>query len=165
MENTSTTRTVSFSARWLIKSPPCGMWPWLEIFSRGKHERFPTANSQAKLPALNFPTQNQGPTSMGPTRSVTQEKCSHIHHEAHIRMSIAALLTVRTVLGCKPKCLSLGMRMASLWDTHTREHDTAFRMKAAAFHFRIGWNTGTRFTLLPKTNNHPHTHAHTHAHQ
>lgn len=30
MESSLTTRTVSLSARWLIRSPPCGMWRWLE---------------------------------------------------------------------------------------------------------------------------------------
>lgn len=48
-------------------------------------------------------------------------------------MSIAAQLTVAK-LGYKPRCLSVGERMTSLWDIHAREHLIAFKMNEVAFH-------------------------------
>lgn len=55
MVDTSTTRTVSLSAGWLVKSPPCRMQPWLERLLQREDERFSAEYPQAKFLALDLP--------------------------------------------------------------------------------------------------------------
>lgn len=55
-------------------------------------------------------------------------------------------------LGFKPRYLWMGEPVASLW-TVAQGNTTAFGVNEAAFHFQVRWSTGSRFTLLPDTNN------------
>lgn len=157
MEDVSTTRTVSISAGWLVKSPPCGMQMWLERLLQRRREAF-WRTSTGQIPISRLPTLNQGSKSLSTTRSNSRETLPQVYQEAGITMYMNPSDTSETWI--QTQMAMDGRGNGQLVDSSTREHYTAFRMKEAAFHFQIRWNIGSRFTLLLETNN---THTHTHA--
>ena len=158
MVDTSTIRTVSLSAGWLVKSPPCRMQPWLErLLQRRRWEVF-CRISTGQIPGSTPPTLNQGSKSLSTTtRSNSGETLPQIHQEACTAMYMYMYTSDTSKTWIQTQMFTDGRGNGQLVGSPTREHYTAFRMNEAAFHFQMRWNTGTRFTLLSETNN-AHTH-------
>ena len=155
MEDISTTRTVSISAGWLVKSPPCGMQIWLEMLFQRRWE----ASWTGQIPISRLPTLNQGSKSLSITGSNSRETLPQVHQEAGITMYMNPSDTSETWIQTQ---MSMdGRGNGQLVDSPTREHYTAFRMNEAAFRFQIRWNIGSRFTFCLKQITHTHTHTHT----